>query len=232
MEKFIRTELLIGKENLKKIQDLKIAIFGIGGVGSFVAEGLARLGVINIILIDNDVIDISNINRQIHATTKTIGKVKVDEMQKRILEINPLAKVITYKMTYDSQTAELLLKDDYDYVIDAIDTVTSKLDLIKRCKKKNIKIISSMGTGNKLDPTRLEITDIHKTTVCPLARVIRKELKKQRIKKLKVLYSKEEARKMSNEGIIASCSFVPSVAGLIIVSEIVKEMMNEKPKKM
>ncbi|OQY08206.1 MAG: tRNA cyclic N6-threonylcarbamoyladenosine(37) synthase TcdA [Fusobacteriia bacterium 4572_132] len=228
MEKFMRTELLIGKENLKKIQELKIAIFGIGGVGSYVAEGIARLGVTNIVLIDKDKIDISNINRQIHATTKTIGKSKVEEMKKRILEINPEANVVIYKNIYNKETAEELLQGNYDYVIDAIDMVTSKIDLIKRCKEKNIKIISSMGTGNKLDPTKLEICDIYKTSVCPLARVMRRELKKNGIKKLKVLYSKEEVIKTNNDGIIGSCSFVPSVGGLIIVSEIVKQIMNEK----
>jgi len=224
----MRTELLIGKENLKKIQELKIAIFGIGGVGSYVAEGIARLGVTNIVLIDKDKIDISNINRQIHATTKTIGKSKVEEMKKRILEINPEANVVIYKNIYNKETAEELLQGNYDYVIDAIDMVTSKIDLIKRCKEKNIKIISSMGTGNKLDPTKLEICDIYKTSVCPLARVMRRELKKNGIKKLKVLYSKEEVIKTNNDGIIGSCSFVPSVGGLIIVSEIVKQIMNEK----
>lgn len=195
---FSRTEMLIGKDNLKKLQSAKVAIFGIGGVGSFVAEGLARSGIGNFILVDNDKVSITNINRQIIATTKTVGKYKVDLMKQRILEINPEAKIETYNIFYMPGCEEKILDDTIDYIVDAIDTVTAKIHLIEQANCLNIPIISSMGTGNKMDATKFEITDIYKTSVCPLAKVMRKELKQRNIKKLKVLYSKEEPIKPSN----------------------------------
>ena len=189
---FSRTELVLGKENVEKLKKAKVAIFGIGGVGSFVAEGLARAGIGNFILVDNDTVSLTNINRQLIATHKTIGQNKVDIMKERILDINPEAKVETYKTFYMPDSEEKILDKSIDYVVDAIDTVTAKIALVENCKKLEIPIISSMGTGNKLDPTKLEISDISKTSVCPLAKVMRKELKERGIKKLKVLYTKEE----------------------------------------
>lgn len=244
---FSRTELVIGTENLEKLKKLKVAIFGIGGVGTFVAEGLARSGVENFVLVDDDDVCLTNINRQIHALRSTVGKAKVELMEKRILDINPKAKVQTFKMLYTSETAHQLLSDDYDYVVDAIDMVSAKLDLIERCHQRGIKIISSMGAGNKLDPTRFEVTDIYKTSICPLAKVIRKELRKRGIKELKVVYSKEEPVEPKviesdcktdcictnkertctvRRQIPGSMAFVPSVAGMIIASVVVRDILD------
>lgn len=230
-EQFSRTELLIGKEKVEKLIKSKVAIFGIGGVGSYVVEGLARAGVGKFILIDNDKITLSNINRQIIATHKTVGKAKVEVCKQRILEINPDAEVETYEEFFMPESKEIL-DESVDYIIDAIDTVTAKIELVIRADKLNIPIISSMGTGNKLDPTRFEVTDIYKTEVCPLAKVMRKELKARGIKKLKVVYSKEEPVKViqKEEGkkqSPASISFVPSVAGLIIAGEVVKYLISK-----
>ncbi|QXM05437.1 tRNA threonylcarbamoyladenosine dehydratase [Crassaminicella indica] len=231
---FSRTELIIGTENLEKLKNSKVAIFGIGGVGTFVAEGLARSGVGSFVLVDDDDVCITNINRQIHALRSTVGRSKVELMKERILDINPNAKVEIYKMLYTAKTAEELLKDEYDYVVDAIDMVSSKLDLVERCFNRGIKIISSMGAGNKLDPTRFEITDIYKTSICPLAKVMRKELRKRGVKKLKVVYSKEEPIKLkmvkdeacfAKRQIPGSIAFVPSVAGLIIASAVVRDLI-------
>ncbi len=238
LNQFLRTELLIGKGGLEKLKNCKVAIFGIGGVGSFVAEGLARAGVVNLILIDNDNIDITNINRQIHALHSTIGKSKVEVMKERILDINPNANVVTYKSFYMPDNKDVDLTG-VTYIVDAIDTITAKIELVMDASRLNIPIISSMGTGNKLDPTKFEITDIFKTSVCPLAKVMRKELRNRRIKKLKVLYSKEEPIKQDEEilkeclkntnkrQIPGSMSFVPSVAGLIIASEVIKDIVKE-----
>lgn len=224
-----RTELLIGKENLEKLSKSKIIVYGIGGVGSFVVEGLVRAGIENIILVDNDVISPSNINRQIHATTSNIGKLKVECMKERILLINPNVKVETYVPTDMSIEEETLIDDSVSYVVDAVDTITTKLKLIEKAKKENVPIISCMGTGNKLDPTQFEISDIYKTSVCPLAKVMRKELRKRNIKSLKVLYSKEEPIKHNTEKRTpASISFVPSVAGMIIAGEVVKDIIAHK----
>ena len=238
---FIRTEMLIGKSNLNLLKESTIAIFGIGGVGSYVVEALARCSIGNFILVDNDIVEESNINRQLIATHKTIGKPKVEVAKKRILEINPNANVITYQKFYLPNDGQGII-DNCDYVVDAIDTITSKLALIKEAYEKNIKIISCMGTGNKINPSMFEICDIYITSVCPLCRVIRKELKKLNIPYLKVLYSKENPIKhslnnklelpiYSNSNIrakstLASISFTPSVAGLIIAAEIVKEIIN------
>ena len=221
-----RTELLIGKENIQKLSKAKIIVYGIGGVGSFTVEGLVRAGVENIILVDNDVISPSNLNRQIHATISNIGKLKVDCMKERILSINPKINVETYIPQDIEHGEEILIDDSIDYVVDAVDTITTKLKLIQRAKEKQIPIISCMGTGNKLDPTKFEITDIYKTSVCPLAKVMRKELKKRGIKNLKVLYSKEEPIKHEMESRTpASISFVPSVAGMIIAGEVIKDII-------
>ncbi len=232
MEQFSRTELLIGKENLEKLKNSKVAIFGIGGVGSFVLEALARAGIGNFILVDKDNVDLSNLNRQIIATRKTVGKPKVEVAKERILEINPNAEVEIYKEFFMPET-EGILDSTISYVVDAIDTVTAKIELVKRAQELNIPIISSMGTGNKLDPTKFEVSDIYKTSVCPLAKVMRKELKARKIKKLKVVYSKELPIKVArNEEVIkqipGSISFVPSVAGLIIAGEVIKDIINYK----
>lgn len=232
MEQFSRTELLIGKENLEKLKNSKVAIFGIGGVGSFVLEALTRAGIGNFILVDKDNVELSNLNRQIIATRKTVGKPKVEVAKERILEINPNAEVEIYKEFFMPET-EGILDSTISYVVDAIDTVTAKIELVKRAQELNIPIISSMGTGNKLDPTKFEVSDIYKTSVCPLAKVMRKELKARKIKKLKVVYSKELPIKVArNEEVIkqipGSISFVPSVAGLIIAGEVIKDIINYK----
>ena len=230
LEQFSRTELLIGKKAIEKLNKTKVAIFGIGGVGSYVVEGLARVGIGEFVLVDNDDIALSNINRQIIATHKTIGRSKVDVSKERILDINPHAKIEVYKEFFMPQSKGIL-NETVNYIVDCVDTVTSKIELVVRAEKLNIPIISSMGTGNKLDPTRFEITDIYKTSVCPLAKVMRKELKAREIEKLKVVYSKEEplkiSKSISNERKIpASISFVPSVAGLIIAGEVIKDIKN------
>lgn len=218
-----RTENLIGTTALSKLMQKNITIVGIGGVGSFCAEALARCGINHITLIDKDVVDITNINRQLIADTTTIGQLKVNIMKERILKINPNATIITSPVFLTKENVANLIDSNSDFVIDCIDSVKSKLDLIEYCYKNNINIISSMGTGNKLDPTKFEISDIYKTSVCPLAKVMRKELKKRNVSKLKVLYSKEEPKK-NNSTITspASISFVPSSAGLIIASEVVR----------
>ncbi len=234
LNQFSRTEMLIGKNAINKLTNSKVAIFGIGGVGSYIAEALARCGVGNFILVDNDKVTITNINRQIIATTKTIGQYKVDLMKQRILDINPEAKVETYKTFYMPECEEKILDDSVNYVIDAIDTVTAKIFLIEEATRLNIPIISSMGTGNKLDPSKFEITDIYKTSVCPLAKVMRKELRQRNIKKLNVLYSKEEPIKpeenteeqTSKKHVPGSIAFSPSVAGLMIASKVVKDLIN------
>jgi len=245
---FSRSELLIGTEGLNKLKQSKVAIFGIGGVGTFTVEALARTGVGKFVLVDDDDICLTNINRQLHATRSTVGKAKVEVMKERILDINPNAVVTTYRELYNSESAERLLDDNYDYVVDAIDMVTSKIDLVVRCKEKNIPIISSMGAGNKLDPTRFEVTDIFKTSICPLAKVLRKELRKRGVKDLKVVYSKEEPMTpfvinsdcktdciCTNKDrtctvkhqIPGSVSFVPSVVGLILASVVVRDLIGK-----
>lgn len=227
-EQFQREIMLIGKENLEELKKSKVIIYGIGGVGSFVCEALARAGIENIILVDYDKIEITNLNRQIHALHSTIGKQKTEAMKNRILDINPKAKVETYYNKETKEKEEELINETINYVIDCVDTITTKLKLIETAKRKNIPIISSMGTGNKLDPTKFEITDIYKTSVCPLAKVMRKELKKRNIKNLKVVYSKEEPKTQienQEKRTPASISFVPSVAGLIIASEVVKDIL-------
>ena len=188
---FCRTELLVGEEGIEKLKNSKVIVFGIGGVGSFVVEALTRAGVGNLVLVDNDTVCISNLNRQIHATTKTVDMVKVEAMKERIKLINPECKVEAKQVFVTAENIPDLITDDIDYVVDAIDTVTSKLALAEYCYKNEIKIMSSMGTGNKLDPTMFQVSDVYKTKVCPLAKVMRYELKKRGVKKLKVVYSEE-----------------------------------------
>ena len=193
MDRFQRTQLLLGTEAMEKLKNAHIAVFGVGGVGGYAAEALARSGVGRIDLIDNDVVSESNINRQIIALTSTVGRYKADVMKERISEINPEAQVNTYKIFFLPETE--MDFSGYDYIIDAIDTVTGKIEIITRADKAGVRVISSMGAGNKLDPSRFEVTDIYKTSVCPLARVMRRELKSRGIKHLKVVYSKEESIK-------------------------------------
>ena len=231
LEQFSRTELLIGKENIEKLQNSKVAIFGIGGVGSYVVEGLARAGIGNFLLVDNDEVSVTNLNRQLIATQNTIGKAKVEVARDRILNINPDANVEMKKEFFMPDSYEFL-DESFSYIVDAVDTVTAKIELVLRANKLNIPIISCMGTGNKLDPTRFEVADIFKTSICPLAKVMRKELKARGIKKLKVVYSKEEPIKVNavledgvKRQVPASISFVPSVAGLIISGEVIKDII-------
>ena len=226
---FCRTKILIGDEGLEKLKNAKVAVFGVGGVGSFVVEALARAGVGCFVLIDKDQVSLSNINRQLIATHETIGKLKVDVAKKRILSINPEAKVETFAEFFMPGNTNIL-NNSITYVVDAIDTVTAKIELVMQAQKLGVPIISSMGTGNKLNPCLFEITDIYKTQVCPLAKVMRKELKQRGVKHLKVLYSKEEPLKSgiigeNGKAIPGSISFVPSVAGLIIAGEVIKDLL-------
>lgn len=234
-----RTELVIGKDGLDKLASSKVIVFGIGGVGSFTVEALVRAGVGELILVDDDTISVTNLNRQIHATYDTVGRVKVDVMKERILTINKECNVITKQIFVTKENVSDIIPDDVDYVVDAIDTVSAKIGLIEYCTANHIKIISSMGTGNKLDPTQFKISDIYKTKVCPLAKVMRHELKKRGIKKLKVLYSEElpikptlneidkckEKEGLSKRQVPGSISFVPPVAGMIIAAEVIKDIL-------
>lgn len=247
LNQFSRTQLLFGAEAMEKLYHARVAVFGIGGVGGYTAEALARSGIGTLDLIDDDKVCLTNINRQIFATRKTVGQYKVDVAEQRILDINPDAVVHTYKTFYSPDTAEQFDFTLYDYVVDAIDTVTGKLELVEQAENAGIPIISSMGAGNKLDPTAFEVADIYETSVCPLARVMRRELKKRGIKKLKVVYSKEPAMTPIDDMAVscrANCicppgtertctqrrqvpgsnAFVPPVAGLIIAGEVVKDI--------
>lgn len=231
---FQRTELLIGKENLNKLQHSHVIVFGVGGVGGFAIEALVRSGIGEISIVDFDTVDLTNLNRQIIATQDSIGKLKTSVMKDRLFSINPNVIVHEFPEKFSMENSDLFFKDKkYDYIVDAIDLVTSKLALAEIAKNLSIPIISSMGTGNKIEPTMLEVADINKTSVCPLARVMRKELKNRGIKKLKVIYSKELPKKPFNESgsrekkvNVGSIAFVPSTAGLIIASEIVKDLCN------
>ncbi len=247
LNQFSRTELLLGHDNMEKLKNARVAVFGIGGVGGFTVEALARSGVGTLDLIDDDKVCLTNINRQIIATRKTIGQYKVDAAKERVLDINPDAVVNTYKTFFVPDTADEFDFASYDYVVDAIDTVTGKIMLVEAAQKAGTPIISSMGAGNKLDPTAFEVADIYKTSVCPLAKVMRRELKKKGIKKLKVVYSKEKALTPIDETenscrshcicppgsartctqrrqIPGSTAFVPSVVGLIIAGEVIKDL--------
>ena len=227
---FSRMELLLGQEMLPVLQQAKIAVFGIGGVGGYVVEALARCGIGHFDLIDNDKVALSNLNRQIIAVHSTIGQYKVDVMKKRILDINPEADVSLHRCFFLPDQSDQFDFSKYSYIVDAIDTVTAKIELVVQAKKAGVPIISSMGAGNKLDPTCFEVTDIYKTKICPLARVMRRELKKRKIDQLKVVYSTEEAKKPQqqeeNKDPLppGSIAFVPSVAGLIVASEVVKDL--------
>jgi len=228
---FYRTEMLLGKEGLEKLKKSKVAVFGLGGVGGYVAEALVRSGLGAIDLIDNDTVDITNLNRQIFATQNTIETNKTDAAEKRLFEINPDLKIKKYNTFFMPENSAEFNFKEYDYIVDAIDTVTAKIELVMKAEENGVPIISSMGTGNKLNAYQLEVSDIYKTSVCPLARVMRYELKKRGIKKLKVVYSKEEAIKTgvtnpeNGKAIPASCIFVPATAGLIIAGEVVKDLI-------
>ena len=231
-----RTEALLGLEAVEKLKKSTVAVFGIGGVGGYVAEALARSGIGCLELVDHDTVSVTNINRQIVALRSTVGKYKVDVMKERVMDINPDITVIGHKCFYLPETAEQFDFAKYDYVVDCIDTVTGKLQLIEAAKAAGVPVISSMGAGNKLDPTAFEVADISKTSVCPLAKVMRRELKKRGIKNVKVVYSKEEPveakislkeaeiQESGRRNIPASCAFVPSVAGLILAGEVIKDL--------
>ncbi|MEN6327786.1 MAG: tRNA threonylcarbamoyladenosine dehydratase [Syntrophomonas sp.] len=248
LNEFSRTELLLGGEALAKLACSTVAVFGIGGVGSFAVEGLSRSGIGKLVLIDDDCICLTNINRQIHATRKTVGQPKVEVMKERIMEINPLVEVVTHQAFYMPESSNHLLSPNYDYIIDAVDTVTAKIDLVVKANQLNIPIISCMGAGNKLDPSRFEIADIYETSVCPLAKVMRRELRKRGIVSLKVVYSREEPlkpRESEENGCDINCicpktsprtctvrrsipgstAFVPSVAGMIMAGEVVNDLV-------
>lgn len=229
LNQFSRTELLIGKEGIEKLQKAKVAVFGIGGVGSFVVEGLARAGIGHLILVDYDKYDITNINRQLGALHSTIDKYKVDVMKERILDINPYAKVEAYRPDEIEGGETSVVDSTITYVVDAIDTMTNKIKLIEKAKAENVKIITATGAGNKLDPTKFEVADIYKTSVCPVCKILRKELRKRNIKDLKVVYSKEIPQKPDTDGekALGSISFVPSVAGLIVAGEVVKGIISK-----
>lgn len=247
LNQFSRTQLQFGAEGMEKLFQARVAVFGIGGVGGYTVEALARSGIGTLDIIDDDRVCLTNINRQIIATRKTVGQYKVDVAKERILDINPNAVVNTYKTFYSPETAGQFDFTQYDYVVDAIDTVTGKLELVEQAEKAGVPIISSMGAGNKIDPTAFEVADIYKTSVCPLARVLRRELKKRGIKKLKVVYSKEPAMTPIDDMAIScrtncicppgterkctqrrqvpgSNAFVPSVVGLIIAGEVIKDI--------
>jgi tRNA A37 threonylcarbamoyladenosine dehydratase len=246
---FSRTELLIGKDNLDKLKRSTVAVFGMGGVGSYTAEALVRSGIGKLVIVDDDTVCLTNINRQIHATRKTVGKPKVEVMKERLLEINPKLEVISHQTFYSSENSSTLLSRDYDYVVDAIDTVSSKIDLVVKCNEMGIPIISCMGAANKLDPTKFEVADIYDTSICPLAKVMRYELRKRGIRSLKVVYSKEKPIKpllnvetckeqcictnkertcVKKRQIPGSVSFVPPVAGFILAGEVIKDILGYK----
>ena len=251
MEAFVRTELLLGRDAIERLQQARVAVFGLGGVGGYVVEALARSGVGALDLIDHDTVSVSNLNRQIFALHSTIGRDKADVAKERVLDINPDIQVTLWKTFYLPDTADQFDLTQYDYIVDAIDTVTGKLELITRAKAAGTPILCAMGTGNKLDPTQFHVADIYKTTMCPLAKVMRRELKKRGVKKLKVVYSTESPVKplenMENScktgcvcppgtthkctdrrAIPGSISFVPSVAGLILAGEVIKDLIAEK----
>ena len=224
---YSRTELLIGKENVEKIKKAKVAIFGLGGVGSYSVEALARVGIGHLVLVDYDQYDITNVNRQLGATHTSIGKYKVEVMKERILEINPNAIVEAYRPDEIEGGEENIIDSSFTYVVDAIDTMANKLKVIEKCKKENVKIITATGAGNKLDATKFEVADIYKTSVCPVCKILRKELKQRNIQDLKVVYSKEIPKKPENgEKTLGSISFVPSVMGLIAAGEVIKDIIS------
>lgn len=236
MRQFRRTELIFGCDAMEKLKKSRVAVFGIGGVGGHVVESLVRSGIGAIDLIDNDVVHNSNINRQVIALLSNVGENKVDEFEKRIKDINPEVAVTKHICFFTPENSHLFNFSDYDYIADCIDTVTGKIELVMKAQEAGVPIISSMGTGNKINPAELEVSDIYKTSVCPLAKVMRQELKKRRVKKLKVVYSKELPLtpkeiiedKESKKRIIGSNAFVPAAAGIIIASEIVKDIIKKE----
>jgi len=231
MQELVRTEMLLGKENIAKLWDKRVIVFGIGGVGGYVCEALARSGVGQIDLVDNDTVSLSNINRQIIALHSTVGRYKTEVMKERIFDINSEIKVNAYNVFYTKENEDSFDFTRYDYVVDAIDTVSGKISLVQKCQSAGTPIISSMGAGNKTDPCAFKVADIYKTSVCPLARVMRTELKKRGIKKLKVVYSEEtpnnqvDKTEVQGKYVPASCAFIPSVVGLIIASEVIKDLI-------
>jgi tRNA A37 threonylcarbamoyladenosine dehydratase len=222
--RFTRTELLLGKESMDKIASSHVAIFGVGGVGGYVTEALARSGIGKLTIVDKDAVDITNINRQIIALTSTVGRPKVEVMKERIHDINPSAEVFAYQVFYLPDTADQFDFGKFDFVVDAVDTVTAKLLIIEQAKKCNVPVISSMGAGNKTDPTRFRIADIYNTQVCPLAKVMRHECRKRGIEDLKVVYSDEMPVINENCDTVGSSAFVPSAAGLAIASEVIRSI--------
>ena len=250
LNQFSRTQLLLGEEAMEKLKNARVAVFGIGGVGGYVCEALARTGVGHFDLIDDDKVCLTNINRQIIATRKTVGRYKTEVMKERMLEINPDIEVTLHQCFFLPETAEDFHFEDYDYVVDAVDTVTAKIELVMKCKETGVPIISSMGAGNKLDASAFQVADIYKTQMCPLAKVMRRELKKRGVKRLKVVYSEEkpispredmsiscknncicppgaEHKCTERRGIPGSVAFVPSVAGLIMAGEVVKDLIEK-----
>lgn len=235
-DQFLRTKMLLGEEGFSKLQQSRVAVFGIGGVGGYVAEALVRTGLGAIDIIDNDTVSLTNLNRQIIATHDTVGMQKVDVMEQRLLAINPDVKIKKHTCFFLPETAGEIDFSQYDYIVDAIDTVTGKIALVMESDKAGVPIISSMGTGNKLDPAKLVVTDIYKTKICPLAKVMRRELKKRQVKKLKVVYSEEIALKpapaeeegVTKRAIPGSLMMVPASAGLMIASEVVRDLLKEK----
>ena len=236
-EEFSRSALLLGEDAIRKLNGCRVALFGLGGVGGYVLEALARAGVGELHLIDNDSFSLSNLNRQILATRKTIGRPKVEAAKERVLDINPQAVVCTYPMFYTPDTADQLDFRKFDYVIDAIDTVSGKLSLIEQACSASVPVISCMGTGNKLDPAAFQVSDLSKTTMCPLARVMRRELGRRGIRHIKVVYSQEEpltpvgweeeAAALGKRQIPGSVSFVPGAAGLILAGEVIKDLIRK-----
>lgn len=243
---FERTKLLIGEESLEKLKNARVAIFGVGGVGGYVCEALARSGIGSFDLIDNDTVCLSNLNRQIIATHSSVGKYKVDVMRDRMLDINPEVNVKVYKCFFLPENAHEFPFAEYDYVVDAVDTVTAKIELVMKCQEEGVPIISSMGTGNKMEASAFKVTDIYKTKMCPLAKVMRYELKKRGVKKLKVVYSEEiplnpmdrsievdaktDKTVASRRSTPGSLAFVPPVSGMIIAGEVVKDLTGQKGK--
>ena len=231
MEIFSRSEMLFGKENIEKLKNKRVIVFGIGGVGEYVCEALARTGIGKIDLVDNDTVSESNINRQIIALHSTVGRYKTEVMRERLLDVNPNIEINVYNCFYTPETSNQFDFSSYDYVVDAIDTVSGKIELVLQAQRVGTPIIASMGAGNKINPCACKVADIYKTSVCPLARVMRNELKKRGVKKLKVVYSDETPSNQVNKEEVkgkyvpASCAFIPSVAGLIIASEIIKDLM-------
>lgn len=250
LNQFSRTQLLLGEESMKKLSDMRVAVFGIGGVGGYVCEALVRTGIGHFDLIDDDKVCLTNLNRQIIATRKTVGLYKAEVMKERMLEINPNVEVNVYKCFFLPENADEFPFADYDYVIDAVDTVTAKVELVMKCKEMNVPIISSMGAGNKLDASAFKVADIYKTKMCPLAKVMRHEMKKRGVKKLKVVYSEEKPTRpiedmsiscrthcicppgaqhkcTERRDIPGSVAFVPSVAGMIIAGEVIKDLTKD-----